>query len=674
MSDSRKSRRFWMVGLLLQLTVSSIIAGVANPSFETDLSGWESWQGTLTRVSLGDAPDGSYVAKVTRSTGSSFTIDDNPASVSSTVAGQKYWASAWVKAASSSSLGKTVTLRLREINSSGVLVKETVSPGIALTNSFQQLFVTVTVTASGNTLDLRISQGGAASGDAFYADLFDLSSAPVENLVSNASFETDLTGWESWQGTLARVAMNAPDGGYAAKVTRSTGTSFTIDDNPDTVTSTTAGQTYTGSVWVAAASSTSQGKTVTLRMRERTPGGTLVQEWVSTGAALSNTFKKLSVTAIPQTTGDTLDIRISQAGAASGDAFYADLFVITAGAPPTGEPAEKRPFDPQHPVYQPIPPNCPLYQYSSTIVNNIVNKYKHFNFDIGGETSPVYVGQPSDPIWTLVMPNGTFYVHAPDTIRAGTGSDYPLIILDKSSSGYNSHPVEYRMWRAVVDKSQRRVTCQGGGVGVFANDGRVLEDIPIQAGRVRRALGQAEIFGQNTGSGNSYTVGMIRPIDIQRGRIDHAIRVAIGYPHPTRWFWPALRTETWGANANYNSPMGARIFLDPSVDVNAIADVIDGYPNLDAKNKAFARIFLVALKEYGLIALDGTNGSCDPHTCGHNIYFEADTTANWESLIGKKNAWGTYNDIARAIRDNLPWDKLRVADGSVFDGYAHEPY
>jgi hypothetical protein len=325
-------------------------------------------------------------------------------------------------------------------------------------------------------------------------------------------------------------------------------------------------------------------------------------------------------------------------------------------------PAEKRPFDPDHPVYQPIPPNCPLYVYSSEIVSNIAENFKLIRFDVGGETPPIYVGQPSDPLWTLTIAGKDFKVHAPDNIKAGTGSDYPLVILDKSSPDFQGYPVEYRMWQASINLSQHKVTCNGGGVGVYANDGRVLNDITTQPGRVKRALGQAELHGQNTGSGCSYTVGMIRPIDIQRGQIDHAIRVAIGYPHPRHWFWPALRTETWGADLNKNCPMGARIFLDPSVNVNAIADIIDGYTNLDAKNKVFARMFLVALQKYGLIALDGSNGN--------NIYLEADETADWEPLIGKVNSYGTYNDIGRAIADNLPWNMLRVADSSAFDNHA----
>ncbi|MFO7258972.1 MAG: carbohydrate binding domain-containing protein, partial [Bacteroidota bacterium] len=311
---------------------------VSNPSFESDLSGWEGWQSSLTRIALADAPDGDYVVRVTRTTGTSYTVDDNPATVDATVAGQTYWASAWVKAASTSSQGKSVTLRLREINSSGVLVKETISQAIPLATTFRQLFITAMAVASGNTLDIRISQSNAASGDSFYADQFILEPAPANNLVSNPSFETNTSGWIGWQSTLARTQLQGVDGDYVVKVTRSTGSSYTVNDEPPTVSSTTAGQTYDASAWVQAASTSAEGKTVTLKIREKNSAGELVQEISSPAIPLSNFFQQLSASITAQGNGNTIDIRISQTSAVSGDAFYADLFVVTAGdfVPPPG--------------------------------------------------------------------------------------------------------------------------------------------------------------------------------------------------------------------------------------------------------------------------------------------------------------------------------------------------
>lgn len=652
---------------------------VTNPSFESNTTGWIGWQSTLSRTQL-PGVDGDYVVKVTRSAGTSFTVNDEPPTISSTTSGQTYDASAWVQAASSSSEGKTVTLKIREKNGAGELVQEITSPTVTLADFFKQLSVSITAQGNGNTIDVRISQTSAASGDAFYADLFVITADEFvpppdqDNLISNPSFETSLAGWIGWQAVLARESVgDAPDGNYAVKVSQSTGTSFTVNDQPANVSSTTAGQEYIASAWVKAASGSSVGKVVTLKLRERNSSNTTVQEWSSAPLNLTNTFQKLSVSGYALNNGDSLDIRISHGGAASGDAFYADLFELKLGdtepPPPVTDAPEVRPFDPDHPVYQPIPPNCPIYAYSSQIINNMATNHRLIKLDDSGETPPIYVGKTTDPVWRVTIAGTNFNVHAPSNMSPGTGSDYPLIILDQSSQDYNGHPVEYRMWRAVLNKNTTpwSITNQGGGVGVYANDGQILNDIPIQSGREPRALGQAEIFGQNTGSGCSYTVGMIRPIDVQRGRIDHAIRIAIGYPHPSKWFWPALRTETWNQPANNNqAPMGARIFIDHSVDIVALQNAVAARLS-DPKNKAFAKLLVKAMQEYGFIALDGSGGAAQPGN--NNIYMEGRNTADWVSLIGPRNSYGTYHDIGRAIEQELDYSKLRVADPSAFDNY-----
>src|SRR5690606_39442326 len=205
------------------------------------------------------------------------------------------------------------------------------SQAIPLATTFRQLFITATAVGSGNTLDIRISQSGAASGDSFYADQFILEPAPTGNLVSNPSFETNTSGWTGWQSTLARTQLPGVDGDYVVKVTRSTGTSYTVNDEPPSITSTTAGQTYDASAWVQAASTSAEGKTVTLKIREKNGAGEVVQEVSSPASTLSSFFKQLSVSITAQGNGNTIDIRISQTSAAGSDAFYADLFVLTAG-------------------------------------------------------------------------------------------------------------------------------------------------------------------------------------------------------------------------------------------------------------------------------------------------------------------------------------------------------
>ena len=144
---------------------------IANPSFEVNTSGWAGFQGSLAREVLGGAPDGGAVARVTRSSGTYFTIDagDNVASTAAVT----YRATAWVKAASASSVGKPIQIKLRERNAGGTVIADVSSPAVNLSNSWQQLTVQRT-TAAGNRLGVRLSHQLAVAGDAFHADAFTL--------------------------------------------------------------------------------------------------------------------------------------------------------------------------------------------------------------------------------------------------------------------------------------------------------------------------------------------------------------------------------------------------------------------------------------------------------------------------------------------------------------------
>ena len=144
---------------------------VANPSFETGTVGWSGFQGTLAREAQAGAPNGAYVARVTRASGTYFTIDGGT-NVSPTLAAT-YTATAWVRAASASSVGKPIQIKLRERTASGTQVADVSSANVLLTTSWQQLTVTRTA-AAGNQLGVRLSHGSATTGDAFFADAFAL--------------------------------------------------------------------------------------------------------------------------------------------------------------------------------------------------------------------------------------------------------------------------------------------------------------------------------------------------------------------------------------------------------------------------------------------------------------------------------------------------------------------
>ena len=158
---------------------------------------------------------------------------------------------------------------------------------------------------------------------------------PTGNLTSNPSFETNANGWAPWQSTLTRTALtDAPNGSYAMKVARASGTYYTIDDAPDTVPNATAGTNYTATAYVKAAVTASVGKPIRIVVRERkVVNGALVKETSSTAVNLTTAFQKITVTHTGVKSGEAVDMYVQQDGAVSGNAFYVDLISLTAGAP-----------------------------------------------------------------------------------------------------------------------------------------------------------------------------------------------------------------------------------------------------------------------------------------------------------------------------------------------------
>jgi hypothetical protein len=119
----------------------------------------------------------------------------------------------------------------------------------------------------------------------------------------------------------------------------------------------------------------------------------------------------------------------------------------------------------------------------------------------------------------------------------------------------------------------------------------------------------AEAAYASRGAGVPYLSGLVRPWEIAQGHIDHAL--ALGYPmvDRVRCVWPASKSD--GTIDLAGIPEGARIQLDPTLDV----DTLEG---LSATGRVIAR----ALQVYGAYLVD-TSGS-------NKLYPESAITAAWD--------------------------------------------
>lgn len=151
--------------------------------------------------------------------------------------------------------------------------------------------------------------------------------------------------------------------------------------------------------------------------------------------------------------------------------------------------------------------------------------------------------------------------------------------------------------------------------------------------------GVVDVYGSGTpgaavGAGVSRLAGVVRIAELQAGRIDHALVFSTDNAcRGTRRF-PASKTD--GASLRPDCvPEGARLQLDPAVDVEALPGITPG-----------ERIVARALQTYGAYAID--NG-------GARMAF------SFEMPSGEADPYAelgfTWDYFAM---DRIPWNRLRV--------------
>ncbi len=106
------------------------------------------------------------------------------------------------------------------------------------------------------------------------------------------------------------------------------------------------------------------------------------------------------------------------------------------------------------------------------------------------------------------------------------------------------------------------------------------------------------------GSGLPLFAGLVRPDELERGRIDHA--VAIGLPVTAGGYFvqPASATDQTGRSDAAAVPEGARLRLRDDVELTAPVDPETGAPlPLDADQRRHADHLVRALQQYGAIVV-----------------------------------------------------------------------
>lgn len=158
-----------------------------------------------------------------------------------------------------------------------------------------------------------------------------------QNLCTNGGFETNATGWDTNDGSLAvsRDTSGAKFGSAQGKVTSSAnGEIASVRFGNASTVSAIAGTAYTNSIWVKDGNTS--GKSVYIEIDFYDSGGILLGHVSGTETALTGSYQLLTATMTAPASTDHVQLRVVTsnhgAGFANGDCFFVDGAQIETGS------------------------------------------------------------------------------------------------------------------------------------------------------------------------------------------------------------------------------------------------------------------------------------------------------------------------------------------------------
>jgi hypothetical protein len=281
-------------------------------------------------------------------------------------------------------------------------------------------------------------------------------------------------------------------------------------------------------------------------------------------------------------------------------------------------PAHPLPFySSDSPWNLPIPTETEIDSNSEVMIDLLVKDARTGNppvLSLREWSYPVYVADESTPRHQVELTaNWSPYraildVPIPDGALPDPRGDGHMIIIDLTT-GY-----EYDFWQASRNQDGSWEASWGNRIS-FSGDGFYLHGMGAR------------------GSGFAGLGGLIWPEEFEKGRIDHALFMAIPHPASGGPVWPA--TESDGTSSREGAiPEGARLQLDPALDL----DQFDMLP--------YERIIAEALQAYGAFVGD-VSGSVSIYAVNPICYPEDPYPEGWF-------------DTRWALLNGIPWEHMRV--------------
>ncbi len=282
----------------------------------------------------------------------------------------------------------------------------------------------------------------------------------------------------------------------------------------------------------------------------------------------------------------------------------------------------------------PIAPTAATDPSSSAQVSvSILPRASRAVFSNGPFGIPLAYASASDKVYTVACTGDVYQCNGqtrfkfpiPAGSKVATGTDHHLSVVYTAQDGSASSGKELDMWEAYYNRAKDNWTAIAINIlDLYGSGG-------CEPTKAQLAAGQH--CGTSVAAGVAALGGLVRPEEIEQGHIDHALAIATPANLAGYIACPATRTD--GQHAAPAIPEGARVQLDPTLDVNA-----QPWPK-------WVKVIGVALQKYGAINVDFADVPLVRGVTDQNA-----GVPRWQSVGVPVDQ---HNNLAM-----IPWNRLRV--------------
>jgi hypothetical protein len=301
-----------------------------------------------------------------------------------------------------------------------------------------------------------------------------------------------------------------------------------------------------------------------------------------------------------------------------------------------GDPSRPRLFSPTSFWNATLPPDAPLDPRSRALVGELVREVRRVS--AAGDGPWVAARQYSTPVYVVDRGQRPVRVeldHETDSNLQGALERVPIPDDARPAVGDDGH---LTVWQPDTDTLWELWKASREADGWHADWGGAIRGVSRSPGYYTRGSWPgAEPYWGASATSLPIVGGTIMIEDLRRGRIDHALAMALPRVRAGEYSWPAQRTDGTERRATA-VPEGARFRLDPRLDLGSL------------KLHPFVRMLAEAAQRHGIVVRDKSSTvqlfAEDPAPHGENPYGE---------LIGPE-----YPDRIDDLLRTFPWDRLQV--------------